>query len=112
MSTWQPQATEAVPIPREVLSIDEAMDRYAGEWVLMHVTRHDEDGWPSHGWVTVHAATQQAILDKMEKSPNDPERGHYVGGYWFKADRSLYIDDPTEFRLFLDEWIASDDDVD
>jgi hypothetical protein len=110
MSTRSPQTPVAEPIPHEVLSMDEIFDRYAGEWIILHVTQYDE-GWPTHGIVKVHAPTQMEMLDEMERSPDPPELARLPQAS-FLADRRYYIDDPEEIRKFIDEWIKSDDDVD
>jgi hypothetical protein len=106
MSARSPQTAVAEPIPNEALSIDEIMDRYPGEWILMRVTQYDEDYWPTHGYVTIHAATQQAMLDEMERQPTAPEHAR-LRLHSFFADRSVNLDDPVEARKFIDEWIGA-----
>ncbi|MEA2515840.1 MAG: hypothetical protein QOJ59_5329 [Thermomicrobiales bacterium] len=108
MSTRTPHATVAEASPDEVLSIDQIMERYPGEWILMRVTAHDADGWPTHGCVTVHAPTQNDMLDEMERGPTAPQHAR-LRLHSFLADRSIYIDDPAEIRQFIAEWIEADE---
>lgn len=58
------QGTESGP-----LSLDEIIDRYGGEWVLMRVTGHDEDWWPAEGFVVAHASSQAELLEAEEQAP-------------------------------------------
>lgn len=111
MSARSPQTTAAEPIPYEDLSMDEIFDRYHGEWILFRVTEDDGEGWPTRGIVTIHAPTQNEMLDEMERRPDPPELRRYPQASLL-ADRRCYINDPEEIRRFIDEWIKSDDDVD
>jgi hypothetical protein len=58
------QATEA-----ETLTLDEIIARHRGEWVLMRVTRYDEDHWPAEGSVVAHASSQEELLEAEERAP-------------------------------------------
>jgi hypothetical protein len=107
MTAKNPQ-TAADPISYEVLTIDEVFDRYRGEWLLLRVTEDDGEGWPTHGIVTVHAATQNGMLDEMERRTDPPELARFPRTSLL-ADRRCYINDPEEIRRFIDEWIKSDD---
>jgi hypothetical protein len=106
MSAKSPQTAVAEPIPNEELSVDQIMDRFPGEWILMYATRYDEDYWPTHGYVTAHAARQQDMLDEMERQPTGPEHAR-LRLHSFFADRSANLDDPLEARKFIDEWIQA-----
>jgi hypothetical protein len=97
----------ADPVIDEALSIDEIMERYRGEWLLIRVTDHDEDGWPTHGHVTVHAASQKAMLDEMERQTDPPELAQFTR-YSFLAEPDIYVDDPAEFHRLLREEIEAD----
>jgi hypothetical protein len=110
MSARRPtvSASSADSARNDVLSIDEVMDRYRGEWILMRVTRHDE-GWPTHGYVTVHATTQNAMLDEMERQTESPEHAR-LPLHSFLADPDIYIDpsDPAAMKQFMAELLGTD----
>jgi hypothetical protein len=106
MSVRSPQSPVAEPTPYEVLSIDEIMDRFAGEWIMMRVTEHDE-GWPARGYVTIRAATQNAMLVEMERQSDVPELARFPR-YSFLAEPDLYIDDPAELHRLMCEEIEAD----
>jgi hypothetical protein len=59
----------------EILSIDEVTERYYGEWVLMLVTEHDEEHWPSHGKVIAHSHKQEDLNEPLRRLPKDPANG-------------------------------------
>jgi predicted kinase len=92
----------------EVLSFDEMMVRYSGEWILVRATQEDE-GWPTHGIVTVHAASQQEMLAEMERHPDPPELAQ-LPRWSFLAEPGAYINDPKEFWRLFNEWLKSDAD--
>lgn len=110
MSTKRPQTPVVKSTSYEVLSFDEIMDRYRGEWILLRVTQDDEGGWPTHGIVTVHASRQQEMIDEMYRHPDPPELAQ-LPRLSLLAEPGRYITDPVEFRRLFDEWIKSDDDV-
>ena len=66
----QPTATTtpksgAVPtsddtVSAAIVSVDEIIARYPGQWILMQVTS-DEGGWPSHGQLLARADTYDEI---------------------------------------------------
>ena len=60
---------EAAAADAGPLSLDKIIARFRGEWVLMRVTGHDEEHWPSEGYVLAHAPTQGALLEAEEKAP-------------------------------------------
>jgi hypothetical protein len=74
----------------------------------MRATQEDE-GWPTHGVVTVHATSQQGMLAEMEQHPDPPELAR-LPQWSFLAGRGMYITDPAEFWQFFSEWVKSDDD--
>lgn len=51
------------------LSLDEIIDRYGGEWILMRVTGHDEEHWPAEGYIVARAASQEELLEAEELAP-------------------------------------------
>jgi hypothetical protein len=112
MTAHRPHATipeaSAGAARNEPLSIDEVMDRYRGEWVLMRVTEHDADGWPVRGYVTVHAPKQNDMLDEMERQPTAPEHAR-LPLYSFLAEPELYVDpaDPEALRRFIAEQLGA-----
>ena len=66
------------------MSVNEAIARFRGEWVLMKVTEYDEDHWPSRGYVIAHSPDREEInaaipLRSQEViSPEAPRQPHYV----------------------------------
>jgi hypothetical protein len=71
----------------EVLSVDEVIARYPGEWILMQVTAHDADRWPSHGHVLAHDMSYKKVGKawvKLVKASGlgDPAKPYYI----FAAD--------------------------
>jgi hypothetical protein len=47
---------------QEILSFDEVIDRYYGEWILLHIVE-ECDGWPEKGIVVVRGPTQDSITE-------------------------------------------------
>jgi hypothetical protein len=92
-------AAEAEP---ESMSVDEVIARYPGQWILMRVTAHDEDKWPSHGQVLAHDMSYRKVgkawLEIIAASGlGDPERPYYI----FRAERLLRTGE--ELRRALEE---------
>jgi hypothetical protein len=108
MSAKSPPTPVAEPTPYEVLSFDEMMDRYSGEWILVRATQEDE-GWLTHGIVTVHAARQEAMLEEMKRHPDPPELARLPRWSLF-AEPGMYITDSVEFWQLFNEWLKSDED--
>src|SRR5262249_61417407 len=102
MTARGPQTTAAGHIPYEVLSMDEIFDRYHGEWILLRITEDDGEGWPTRGIVAVHAATQNEMLDEMERRPDPPELAR-LPRWSFLAERGIYLTDPAEIRKIIHE---------
>ncbi len=70
--------------------MEQVIERYRGQWILMRVTAHDEDKWPSHGYVLAHDRSHKKLCQRWREvieaeGPGDPDRPHYV----FAADRLL-----------------------
>ncbi|HEY7036109.1 MAG TPA: hypothetical protein VH482_32550 [Thermomicrobiales bacterium] len=70
------------------MTIDEAIARFQGEWVLMKVTAVDEHHWPSQGYVIVHSSEEQDLVEAIKRErrehdlPSDTPRLPY---YSFRA---------------------------
>ena len=68
-ATQTPSSTQSAQGELEVLTIDEMIDRYYGEWILMRVLEHDEDHWPWKGHVVLHAPTHDELLKAEAHAP-------------------------------------------
>jgi hypothetical protein len=51
----------------EILTIDEAIARYYGEWILMEVTEFDERRLPHKGRVAAHSHSRRRIEAAMDR---------------------------------------------
>lgn len=83
-----PSSPDEAPTPAStILSVDEVVALYPGEWVLMKVAaRHG--GWPSHGQVIAHNPSYDQFCDLREKVvPRPSEPG--VIYYTFQAYRHI-----------------------
>jgi hypothetical protein len=49
------------------MSVDDAIARYPGEWILMAVTGSDMDGWPSQGYVLGHHPARRKMCQARSK---------------------------------------------
>jgi hypothetical protein len=65
------------------MSVNEAIARFRGEWVLMKVTEYDEDHWPSQGYVVAHSSDRGKISEAVRR---EPPRGKLPPG----APRHMY----------------------
>jgi hypothetical protein len=50
-------------------SVDEVIALYPKEWILMRVTEHDDEGWPSRGYVLAHSMSRDDISDVFQREP-------------------------------------------
>jgi len=73
--------TESPDPPTRILTVNEAAEAYADEWIFMQVTEYDQHHRPAAGIVLVHhrsrrglAATEIAVM----KSPPAEARGFYT----------------------------------
>lgn len=41
------------------------IERHRGEWILMRVTEHDEDGWPARGFLLDHTSTKNESIESL-----------------------------------------------
>jgi hypothetical protein len=57
--------------------------------------------------VTVHAGSQNAMLDEMERQSDPPDLAK-LPRYSFLAEPDLYIDDPAELHRLIREEIEAD----
>ena len=69
----------------EIISVDEAVDRYLGDWVIMPVTRFDDDHIPSDGRIIGHwppGEESDRIITKtlreLLRSPAKPGNPYYL----------------------------------
>ena len=84
--------------PRELISIEEAIDRYPEQWIAMEVTAYDEDGWASHGYVVTHgksnkrvwkAATKRMMADPPPDGPVEVFIGRHMLRTWEEVKQAL-----------------------
>jgi hypothetical protein len=68
LTTGQP-ASAAEQSSGEFMSVNEAIARFRGEWVLMKVTEYDEDHWPSRGYVIAHSPEREGISEALRHEP-------------------------------------------
>jgi hypothetical protein len=78
--------TAPVVGPTDTISIDEIVERYRGEWILMRVTKDDEDGWPERGYLLERAASQNEIIAAMERWVHLADDGNRWPFYTFLAE--------------------------
>ena len=69
--------TRAKKAPRELISVEEAIDRYPEQWIAMEVTAYDENQWPTHGYVVAHGRSNKRVWRAVTKllravPPGDP----------------------------------------
>src|SRR5262249_50521995 len=67
-----------------LMSVNEAIARFRGEWVLLKVTEYDEDYWPSRGYMIAHSPDRDAISEAIPlrsqepTMPDAPRQPYYV----------------------------------
>jgi uncharacterized protein (DUF2336 family) len=52
-----------------LMTVDDAIARFRGDWVLMKVTDHDDAHWPTQGYVLAHSADRAAISAALALEP-------------------------------------------
>jgi len=67
-------------------TIDEIIEHYHGEWILMRVTEDDEDGWPLRGYLLDVAPTQEEILQAWTRRAPEVSDGKGWPLYTFLAE--------------------------
>jgi hypothetical protein len=74
------QKPRAKSQPTEIVSVDEAVDLYRGEWILMRVTRFDEKREPLAGVVVAHARSHGRVFTKLSKEmeAKEPRASYYI----------------------------------
>ena len=67
------------------MTVDEAIARFRGEWILMKVTERDADYWPTKGYVIAHSRDREGISEAVAKEPprkmlppDSPRQPYYV----------------------------------
>jgi hypothetical protein len=53
----------------ELLTVDEAAERYRDQWVLMKVVERDERHQPARGFVLAHSFDEQEVNAALAKEP-------------------------------------------
>ena len=48
-----------------IMSVDEILDRYHGEWILLRTTA-SELGWPTHGEVLAHSKRRATVEKRLD----------------------------------------------
>ena len=68
----------------EFMSVEDAIDRYRDEWVLMYATERDEHHWPSRGYVLAHSHDRDDLNDVLAKEPlrSSPDFDRPPGTYY------------------------------
>jgi hypothetical protein len=85
------------------LTADEIIGRHPGKWVLMRVTKYDEDAWPERGDLLEVAPTQEEILDAFARwVPTVQEQGGPL--YTFIAEP--LISSGPEYTAAVAEFVA------
>ena len=97
MAVARGRGPKVAPV-REVLSIDEVVARFEGEWVLLEITAVEE-GWPSRGRVVAHGKSgpvHKALQQRLQPAGR-PDGGYYI----FQANRRIRTG--AELRERLEE---------
>ena len=47
------------------VSVDEVIQTYPGEWILLKITDYDESKWPSHGHVVAHSKSHARVWRRL-----------------------------------------------
>jgi hypothetical protein len=68
----------------ELMSVDEAIERFRDEWVLMRVIEYDEHHWPAKGYVLAHSRDEAQVTAALagESSPAAPSSGERTEPYY------------------------------
>ena len=67
------------PPEAESVSFDEATERYPWEWILLKVTRIDDQGVITHGQVIAHNPRRDKISKSLKRLwQDDPEARAYI----------------------------------
>jgi hypothetical protein len=61
--------SEAEQSAGTLMTMNEAIARFHGEWVLMKVTEYDADHWPSKGYVIAHSPKREGISEALALEP-------------------------------------------
>ncbi len=54
---------------RPLMTVEEVIATWQGEWVLMRVLAFDLRGWPCYGEVIAHSPDRAAISDALAEEP-------------------------------------------
>jgi len=82
----------------DVLSWDEIVKRYEGQWVLIEVTK-SEGGWPSEGIVLAHAQKRSGVSKAVVKLDRAPK----PGAKYHALEAVHYLRTGEEVRRHLEE---------
>src|SRR5438874_983062 len=101
--------SHAVPSDRavgELMTIDQIIQKFDGQWVLIKIAAYDEDKWPSAGYLIGHSRSDRPLWKRMTErliAEGKPELPYYI----FQARRLIRTGE--EWRQRLKELNDSDD---
>ena len=79
------QPPEKQPESIEILTVDEAIARFPGEWILMEVTEFNARRMPFRGRVAIHNRSRRrfdAAMDRIDAFTGEPGPYYYLfSGY-------------------------------
>ena len=71
MAITKPRRPRFADAEHELISVDEASDRYPLEWILLKVTRFSEAHEMSHGYVLAHTKSRKQISKVIARSDRE-----------------------------------------
>jgi hypothetical protein len=88
------------------LTLDEIVERYYGERILMRITEHDDEGWPYKGDVLAHSSRDQditlAVEQLAEARRTDPTRAQEQ---YFSFCAYPFLREGPEYEAAVKEFI-------
>ena len=90
------------------LSRDDAINAFAGEWVIMKVAERDSSGWPSYGQILAHSPERANITAVLAQEPPRSGQASDATYYVFRAYPRVRSDSDYDQRL---EQLAHDMNV-
>jgi hypothetical protein len=86
--TSRKRAKPSRPADPEIITVEEATERYAKQRILMEITEFDDHRRPIGGWVVAHDKRRKPVLDilgQLLARPKDPDvprpQYYYFAGY-------------------------------
>jgi hypothetical protein len=89
-----------VKVEREELSVDQAIERYADQWIFMQVTEFDQYGAPSRGLIISHHPKRGIIQRHIMKAIGER-----------RGDEQYYLFFGESHTWSLERWNAIIDDA-